>query len=88
MHVLTAAVMQILGELLQTTAGASLPLSPALAQLAAREKYLAYEVEGRRYNVGVKFGIFNAQLAIGLAGHDREDVLAQIVEVLATRPSN
>lgn len=85
-HVLTAGVMQILEENQRNQKDGSLGLSPALTQLASREKYLSYEVEGRRYNLGVRFGFLNSQLALALAGRDREEILAQIVEVLATRP--
>ncbi|HEY6229054.1 MAG TPA: UTP--glucose-1-phosphate uridylyltransferase, partial [Verrucomicrobiae bacterium] len=53
--------------------------------LAQRERYLAYELPGRRYNLGVKFGLLNAQLALSLSGNDREEVLAQLVEALAAR---
>ncbi len=87
MHVLTAGIMQVLEERQRALSpGASLALSPALAELGQREKYLAYEVQGRRYNLGVRFGLLTSQLALGLAGRDREEVLAQLVEVLATRP--
>jgi UTP--glucose-1-phosphate uridylyltransferase len=81
MHVLTGTVMQILRE--QSNSARPLLLSPALNELAGREKYLAIELQGRRYNLGVKFGVFTAQLALGLAGAEREEVLAQLVEVLA-----
>jgi len=87
MHVLTAGVLNILNSHLAAAKNGSLPLSPALSELASREKYLACDLQGRRYNLGVKFGLFNAQLALALAGSDREDVLAQMVEVLATRSS-
>src|SRR5688500_19918908 len=43
------------------------------------------ELPGRRYNLGVKFGLLGAQLALGLAGNDREEVLGQLVEALAAR---
>lgn len=86
MHVLTSAIMQILEDARSGLKNGSLPLTPALAELARREKYLAYEVEGRRYNLGEKFGLLNTQLALGLAGRDREEILSQIIEVLATRP--
>jgi UTP--glucose-1-phosphate uridylyltransferase len=85
MHVLTAGVMDILAN--AETRNGALPLTPALSDLANREKYLAYEVEGRRYNLAQKFGLLNTQLALGLAGRDREEILSQIVEVLATRPN-
>jgi UTP--glucose-1-phosphate uridylyltransferase len=60
-------------------------LSPALAKLAGRERYLALEVEGLRYNIGLKYGLLFAQLALALDGHDREEILAQMVELLAAR---
>ena len=87
MHVLTSAVMGILADQQASTRNGSLALTPALSELAAREKYLAYEVEGRRYNLGQRFGLLNTQLALGLAGRDREEILSQIIEVLATRPN-
>jgi UTP--glucose-1-phosphate uridylyltransferase len=83
MHVLTPAVFDLLERL--GDAGQR-QLSPALAQLAARERYLAYEVHGRRFNLGETYGLLVAQLALGLAGHDRTEILAQIVELLARQP--
>jgi UTP--glucose-1-phosphate uridylyltransferase len=85
MHVLTGTLMQILSDQSGKNPK-NLALSPALNELAAREKYLAAELEGRRYNLGVKFGVFTAQLALALVGADREEVLAQLVEILASRP--
>ncbi len=84
-HVLTPAVMDILAENQQRSPTAPLGLSPALAELARRERYLALEVAGHRYNIGVKYGLFTAQLALALDGADREKVLAQILDLLAQR---
>ena len=79
MHVLTPAVMDLLEE-----AGADCrQLSPALAKLAQRERYLACEIQGHRYNLGVTYGLLTAQFALALAGKDREEVLAQLLELLA-----
>ena len=86
MHVLSPGLMDILQGQFEETPDANLTLSPALGELARREKYLACEVAGRRYNLGVKFGLFTTQLAFALAGEDREEVLTQLVEVLALRP--
>ncbi len=86
MHVLTTGVMEVLEEQQRRASGGAFGLSPALAEISRREKYLAYEVEGRRYNLGVRFGLLSSQLALGLAGRDREEILTQMVEVLATRP--
>ena len=86
MHVLTPTIMEILGDgLLQTGEGFGTQLSSALVKLADRERYLACEIAGRRFNMGVKFGLLNAQLALALAGNDQEEVLAQLVELLAQR---
>ncbi|MBM3861169.1 MAG: UTP--glucose-1-phosphate uridylyltransferase [Verrucomicrobia bacterium] len=81
MHVLTPAVLDILGEAVSGTG--NVQLSPALARLAGRERYLALEVAGSRYNIGVKYGLLTAQLALALHGADRDEVLTQLVELLA-----
>ena len=85
MHVLTAAIMPLLEAQLKQAGDAPISLSPALAELAARERYLALEVAGRRFNIGLKYGLLQAQLALALEGGDRAEVLAQLVELLAAR---
>jgi UTP--glucose-1-phosphate uridylyltransferase len=86
MHVLTPVVMDLLDASLENSADGEIrPLSPALAQLAQRERYLALEMEGRRYNIGARYGLLTAQLALALEGRDRDEVLAGLVELLATR---
>jgi UTP--glucose-1-phosphate uridylyltransferase len=87
MHVLTPAVMDLLGEQIARAGDApeSVTLSSALAELAGRERYLANELGGRRYNLGLKYGLLAAQLALALAGSEREEVLAMLVELLASR---
>jgi UTP--glucose-1-phosphate uridylyltransferase len=85
MHVLTPAVMDMLGELVAQTKGGGVHLTTALARLAGRERYLAYEVDGRRYDIGLKYGLLTAQLALALDGQDRDEVLTGIVELLALR---
>jgi UTP--glucose-1-phosphate uridylyltransferase len=85
MHVLTPTVMEILADNIAQSGQRMNTLSAALVRLAQRERCLAFEISGRRYNIGVKFGLLNAQLALALDGHDREEVLAQLVELLALR---
>lgn len=87
MHVLTPTLMQILGRKLETEPNRA-TLSAALAELASREQYLALEQTARRYDIGVKYGLFRAQLALALAGKDRETVLAQLLELLAARDAD
>lgn len=89
MHVLSPAVMEILrDELAESQSDPnSLPvsLSSALQKLSQRERYLAMELDGTRFNVGVKYGALIAQMALALRGNDREEILAQLVELLASR---
>jgi UTP--glucose-1-phosphate uridylyltransferase len=84
MHVLTATVMDVLEELVRDAKGAErVHLTNALAKTAARERYLACELQGRRYDIGVKYGLLTAQLALALSGPDRDEVLTHLVELLA-----
>ncbi len=87
MHVLTPAVQRILGELLNAAKGheSSVHFRAALARLAAQERYLACELDGRRYDFGVKYGLLTAQLALATSGKDRDEVLRGLVELLATK---
>ena len=89
MHVLTPGVMTLLAEQIEA-AGADPTsrksvLADALAALPRRERYLALEQRNARYDVGVKYGLLNAQLALALDGVDREEVLALLLELLAQR---
>ncbi len=79
MHVLTPSVMEILGR--QLTDGRA-DLSRALAETARRERYLAHELQGRRHDIDLHYGLLTTQLALGLAGKDRDEVLALLVELL------
>lgn len=86
MHVLTPAVMDLLGEeVARADRTGGVHLSTALAKLATRERYLACELQGRRYDIGVKYGLLAAQLALALDGQDRDEVLSGLVELLAAR---
>lgn len=92
MHVLTPVVMEILAEhvtahVAAPTAREGVQLSPVLAELAGRERYMALEAEGRRYPVDARYGLLTAQLAIALSGRDRDEVLTSLCELLAQRDS-
>jgi UTP--glucose-1-phosphate uridylyltransferase len=73
--------MELLEQRVAEKQGAT--VSGVLAELANREQYLALELKSRRYDVGVKYGLFQAQLALALSGKDRDLVLSQLVENLA-----
>lgn len=86
MHVLEPEIFTLLDEHQSAAPDRPLGLSPALHALAARRRYLAFNVAGRRFDIGAPYGLLFAQLALSLAGRDRDRVLTQLVELLAVRP--
>ncbi len=74
-HVLTPDVMELLAH--------HRLLSHALGEVARREQVLAWEDDGRRYDLGARYGLLNAQLALAIQGQDRALVLSQLLELLA-----
>ncbi len=84
-HVFTPTVMEILGRNLAAESDRSATLSSALAELARHEQYLAMEDTGRRYDLGARYGLLTAQLALALNGRDRNEVLTHLLEILAER---
>lgn len=85
MHVLAPGVMTILEELLAHGGANPISLSSALSELAHRERFLALRMTQRRYDLGTRYGLLTAQLALGLSGRDREEILSQLVELMALR---
>lgn len=89
-HVLTPAVFELLDRLVRDEFRelGQIQLTTALNALARREKYLALETRGSRFNLGIKFGVVEAQIALGMAGVDREQILAVLVESLTRLEQN
>lgn len=83
MHVLMPTIFSRLEELIGQNPG-PLPLTEGLQAALLRERYLAYEIDGYRYNIGVKYGLLQCQLALGLSGVDRDRILTQLIELLGT----
>lgn len=94
MHVLTPgafeAIEQVMAGISQHDAGANTrpSLSDALALLPARQRYLAYRIKGSRYNIGIQYGLLMAQLALSLSGRDRDQILTELLELVASRPGS
>ncbi|MEJ5369790.1 MAG: sugar phosphate nucleotidyltransferase [Bryobacteraceae bacterium] len=87
LHVFTPAVMDLVEQLLAREPGPC-PISAALDELARSERYLALEMQDRRYDLGARYGLLHAQLALALAGKDRAEILASLVELLALQPGS
>ncbi|MEZ6134040.1 MAG: UTP--glucose-1-phosphate uridylyltransferase [Pirellulaceae bacterium] len=84
MHVLTPTVLDLIEAAIdELSEGEHANLSDALNRLAGTQRYLASELNGVRYNIGEKYGLLIAQLAIALNGEERDRVLTELVELLA-----
>lgn len=87
MHVMDKQLMEMLDQAVnQLGSDERLGLTPCLAQLAEDQKYLAVELDGARFNLGERYGLLRAQIALGLAGPHRDEVLNSLIELLAARP--
>lgn len=86
MHVLTPSVLELLGRQLRDAgARGGVTLAAALDAFSAHERHLALANLGSRYDVGGKYGILTAQLALALGGVDRDEVQTTLLELLLQR---
>jgi UTP--glucose-1-phosphate uridylyltransferase len=80
MHVFTPSIINILQSKADANPNAILGLSDSLNEMAQKEKYLALEQIHPRYDVGLDYGLLKAQLALSLAGKDREYLLSELLQ--------
>ncbi|GHC60371.1 sugar phosphate nucleotidyltransferase [Roseibacillus persicicus] len=84
MHVLPAkAIDHLLARLETTSPSEKIGLTETLNFLADNGEYLALRIDGQRFNLGERYGLLRAQLALSLAGPHRDEVMATIIELLA-----
>lgn len=85
MHVLKPSIFDLLEKTTSSESAGSKHLSTALNELCQHQKLLAYEVQGKRYDIGSDYGLLFSQLALAFSGKDRDRVMSGLVEMLATR---
>lgn len=84
MHVLTRSVLDTLERLLAAADDPrSVNLATALDDFDKRERYLAAEISGRRFDLDERYGLLTAQLALALDGPRRAEILETVVALLA-----
>jgi len=88
MHVLSPKVMTILEQNLKHANGNKIGLTDALNELAQKEQYLALEKNDWRFDMGARYGLLKAQLALALSGTDRDQVMSELLEFFAARNMN
>jgi UTP--glucose-1-phosphate uridylyltransferase len=86
MHVITSSVFAMLDAMVQDAPDdGRVRLAEALGRSLTRERYLAAQLAGQRFDLGERYGLLFAQLALALESERRSDVLAALVSLLAAR---
>jgi UTP--glucose-1-phosphate uridylyltransferase len=83
MHVFKPSLFDLLSESVEKHKNDIMLLTPVLEKLAQMDKYLALEIKGNRFDTSKKLGLMEAQIALGLSGNLREEVLSTIIQILA-----
>jgi UTP--glucose-1-phosphate uridylyltransferase len=83
MYVFQPVIFDLLSEEIKKNKGTAILLTPIQQQLAQNEKYLALEIQGKRYDTSKKMGLLQAQLALGLSGTMRDEILTILLQTLA-----
>jgi UTP--glucose-1-phosphate uridylyltransferase len=83
-QVLKPSILDLLGaQFAELPDGARLELTPALAEMAQSEQFLATELKGTRFNLAERHGLLRAQIALALAGPHRDDMLVSLIELIS-----
>lgn len=88
MHVLSPNLMSILEQNLRHANGNKIGLSESLNELAQKEQYLALEKNDLRFDIGARYGLLKAQLALSISGIDRDQVMAELLDFFANMNMN
>ena len=83
MHVLSPTIMDLLKNQVENPDVNRIGLSESLNELARREQYLALEKNDLRFDIGSRYGLLKAQLALSLTGNDREQIMSELLEFFA-----
>lgn len=83
MYVFQPIVFDLLAEEIDKNPGSNILLTPIHQKLTQNEKYLALEIQGKRYDTSKKLGLMQAQLALGLSGQMRDEMLTTLLQTLA-----
>lgn len=80
--VLPAEIFEIL-ERTKPGVGGEIQLTDAMREIAVSKGMTAVEFEGRRYDMGNKFGILQAQIEVGLAHPETSEKLKKYIKEIA-----
>jgi len=83
MYVFQPILFDLLSEEIKKYPGKAILLTPVHQKLTQNEKYLALEIQGKRFDTSKKLGLMQAQLALGLSGQMRDEMLTTLLQTLA-----
>ncbi|KYC69055.1 MULTISPECIES: UTP--glucose-1-phosphate uridylyltransferase GalU [Heyndrickxia] len=86
-YILTPEIFDFL-SLQKTGSGGEIQLTDAIEQLNEIQKVYAYAYEGKRYDVGEKFGFIKSTIEMALSREDLRDDLLRYLEDLQWRIQN
>jgi len=86
LHVLQPVIFGHLEQLLASAENpARVTLTDAVNQLLNEEDYFAIEVAGRRFDLEAPFGLLHGQLALALKSPAREQIMADLLQLVGDR---
>jgi len=88
MHLFKPVVFDLLSENMNAGDNPPYLLTPVMQKIAANDKYLAMEIKGCRYDTSIKLGLLRAQIALGLAGDIKDELLTTIIGLLSENNMN
>jgi len=90
MHVLPPRLFECLEKHIvdNIRQGGEIQLTSSLEMLRTLERYVAVETLGERLDMGVPLGYIETQLALGLSGVDRDEVLTTLMRHVARSASH
>jgi len=83
MYVFQPIIFDLLAEEIDKNHNGNILLTPVHQKLTQNEKYLALEIQGKRYDTSKKLGLMQAQFALGLSGQMRDEMLTTLLQTLA-----
>ena len=85
MHVFTPGIFDCLEHHIRhdIRERGEIQLTSSQKMLAERERYVAFEAKGERYDMGVPFGYVETQIALALHSSSRDQMLASLVKIIA-----
>jgi UTP--glucose-1-phosphate uridylyltransferase len=85
-YIISPEIFDILETLAPGKSG-EIQLTDGLRELSKMRELLAYDFEGRRYDVGDKFGFLQANIEYGLRSEEFSDTLLQYLQKLVFSPN-